>query len=228
MTRVSLHTATHGSGPAVVFVHGYADSSDVWEGTVAELAESCTCTTIDLPGHGHSEAPVDTAAYQRESVLAAFDDVLAASAVASAGPAVFVGHSLGGYLGLAHHLTRPGVLRGLVLVSAGPGFRDESAMSKWNERVLENTAALDVPPEAAAISLHVDSLVIDGLGDVSIPVGLVVGSDDKAFLGANDYMEAKFPDVRRCTVEGGRHRVMRTHPEAVASMVQEVIAAAHS
>ena len=228
MTVVNLHTETQGSGPSVVFVHGYADSSDVWDGTAAELAESCTCTTIDLPGHGQSETPCDTTAYQREQVLTAFDEVLAIPAVAAAGPAVFVGHSLGGYLGLAHHLTRPGVLQGLVLVSAGPGFRDQAAMSKWNERVLENTTSLDVPPEAAAISLHVDSLVIDNLGNVSIPVGLVVGSDDKAFLGANDYMEAKLPDVRRCTVEGGRHRVMRTHPQAVASMVQEVIAAAHS
>ncbi|MEZ5249698.1 MAG: alpha/beta hydrolase [Ilumatobacteraceae bacterium] len=34
---------------------------------------------------------------------------------------VLVGHSLGGYLALAHAITRPGVDRGLVVLNTGPG-----------------------------------------------------------------------------------------------------------
>ena len=215
-----LHTETAGTGPAVVLVHGIGDDGSVWAGTVEALGADFACTTIDLPGHGRSPAPSEQAAYEREAVLASIDAVLDRT-----GPAVYVGHSLGGYLGLTHCLTRPGVVRGLVLVAAGPGFRDAAAMKDWNDRVHLTAPRLTIPRIATTTGLHTDSMVIDRLTNVTVPVGLLVGSNDKAFRGANDYMERKLPDVRRRTVEDGRHRLMRTHPEAVAEMVRDVAAA---
>ena len=216
-----LHRNTTGTGPAVVLVHGFADDSAVWDTTVDALASDCACTAVDLPAHGRSPAPAESAAYQREALLASIDDVLA-----STGPAVYVGHSLGGYLGLAHCITRPGVLRGLVLVAAGPGFRDAASMQDWNDQVHLTMPRLDLPRVAAAASLHTDSIVIDRLSEVTVPVGLIVGSRDKNFVGANDYMERKLPDVRRRTIDGGRHRLMRTHSAEIADMVRQVSAAA--
>lgn len=218
---IELHTTTVGSGPSVLLVHGLDDDSSIWDSTVEALRGDCACTLVDLPGHGRSPEPADPAAYGRDAVLDALDEVLHAI-----GPSVLVGHSLGGYLGLAHHLIRPGALRGLVLVSAGPGFRDREAMTQWNDRVRANSAAMRVTAEAAAVALHTDSVVINGLGKVSIPVGLMVGAEDRAFFGANDYMERKIADVRRRTVIGARHRLMRTHPEAIADMVRSVVAVA--
>ena len=217
----ALHTTTAGTGPAVVLVHGMGDDGSVWAGTAEALAAGYACTIVDLPGHGRSPAPSEQAAYEREAVLASIDAVLART-----GPAVYVGHSLGGYLGLTHSLTRPGAVRGLVLVAAGPGFRDGAAMKDWNDRVHLSADRLDIPRIATTTSLHTDSMVIDRLTEVTVPVGLLVGGDDKAFVGANDYMERKLPDVRRRTVDGARHRLMRTHPEAVADMVRDVAAAA--
>ena len=217
---LALHTVTTGEGPAAVFVHGIADDSAVWAAAVAVLSEHCCCTAIDLPGHGRSPNPTEPAAYEREALLAALDRVLART-----GPAVLIGHSLGGYLGLAHAITRPGVLQGLVLVAAGPGFRDAAAMKKWNDRVHLSAPRMKISPVAASAGLHVDSLVINGLQEITIPVGLLVGSQDKAFLGANDYLERKLPNARRRTVEGGRHRLMRTHPDEVAAMTLRVLAA---
>ena len=217
----ALHATTAGAGPAVVLVHGMGDDSSVWAGAVEALSTDCACTTIDLPGHGRSPAPLEQAAYEREAVLTSIDAVLDRT-----GPAVYVGHSLGGYLGLAHCLTRPGAIRGLVLVAAGPGFRDSAAMKDWNDRVHLSAPRLNIPRIAVTTSLHTDSMVIDRLTEVTVPVGLLVGSNDKAFKGANDYMERKLPDVRRRTVDDGRHRLMRTHPEAVADMVRDIAAAA--
>ena len=68
-------------------------------------------------------------------------------------------------------------------------------------------------------------MVIDRLTEVALPVGLLVGSRDKAFLGANDYMERKLPDVRRRTIEDGRHRLMRTNAADVADIAREVVSA---
>ena len=241
-----LHCETVGGGPAALLVHGLGDDSTVWAGLTEALAGEFACTTVDLPGHGRSPAPEEASAYERQAMLDALDLVLIRT-----GPAVLVGHSLGGYLGLAHHLarpsptrpgltrpgptrpgltrpglTRPGALRGLVLVAAGPGFRSRKAMARWNDRVHANAPFLNIPLVAAATGLHHDSFVIDRLAEVSVPVGLVVGSDDRGYFGGNDYMERKLPDVRRRNVDGGRHRVMTTHPDEVADMVRLVAAAA--
>lgn len=239
-----LHRTTVGSGPPVVLLHGMGDDSSVWDETVTELADDFACTAVDLPGHGRSPAPDDPAAYEREAVLDAIDEVLERT-----GPALLVGHSLGGYLALAHRITRGNgpaaagpddaqqvtggrhwitgpAAPGLVLVSAGPGFRDADSMAQWNDRVRANAPSLSMAAAAAAIGFHVDSMVIDRLEEVTVPVGLVVGSEDRNFRGANDYMEARLADVRRTTVEGGRHRVMLTHPGEVAAMAREVAAAA--
>ena len=216
-----LHTTTTGTGPAVVLVHGFADDSTVWDTTTDALGADCTCTAVDLPAHGDSPAPTEAAAYEREALLASIDAVLDRT-----GPAVYVGHSLGGYLGLAHCITRPGVLRGLVLVAAGPGFRDAASMQDWNDQVHLTMPRLELPRVAATASLHTDSMVINRLSEVTIPVGLIVGSRDRAFVGANDYMERKLSNVRRRTVADGRHRLMRSHAAEIAELVREVVSAA--
>ena len=45
-------------------------------------------------------------------------------------------------------------------------------------------------------------------------------------IGHGDQCLIKLPDARRRVVDEGRHRLMRTHPGAVADMVRDVAAAA--
>lgn len=213
----SLHVVTTGQGPTTLFVHGLDSDSGVWSRTV-ELLPDHRCVTVDLPGHGHSPEAAGPEGYERSAVLDALDVVMGELAP----PITVVGHSLGGYLALAHVLTRPGAIKGLVLVSTGPGFRDPESREGWNERVRANAANYGVSELTASIAFHVDSVVIDQLTDVTIPTALVIGDGDKAYLGANDYMERKLPHASRTTVEGARHYVMRSHPEAVAAAIRSV------
>ena len=212
-----LHLEFHGTGPTVLFVHGLDSSSEVW-GPVIELLGDHRCVAVDLPGHGHSPVSQDPSAYEREALLETLDEIIESLD----GPVVLVGHSLGGYLGMAYALTRPGVLAGLVLVSTGPGFRDPQAREKWNSSVRENADGYDIPTIAASIGFHVDSMVIDRMTELEIPLALVIGSADKAYLGANDYMAKKLPHATRTTVDGARHYVMRSHPESVAEAIRSL------
>ena len=213
----SLHVTSKGSGPTVLFLHGLDSDSGVWIPTI-ELLGDHTCASVDLPGHGQSPVSDDPSAYEREAVLEGLDGVLGQLEA----PVVFVGHSLGGYLGLAHALTRPGAIGGLVLVSTGPGFRDPDARDSWNSRVRDNAAGYGVSEVTASIAFHVDSMVIDRMTELTVPLALVIGDGDKAYLGANDYMEKKLPHARRTTVEGARHYVMRSHPDAVAGSIRSI------
>lgn len=212
-----LNLQITGTGPSVLFVHGLDSDTEVW-GPVVELLPDHTCAAVDLPGHGRSPTSNDPRAYEREALLSDIDDVLEELS----SPVVFVGHSLGGYLGMAHALTRPGALAGLVLVSTGPGFRNPDAREQWNERVRQNAADYGIAPIAAAVAFHIDSMVIDRITELELPISLVIGDGDKAYLGANDYMEKKLPHAQRRTVEGARHYVMRSHPETVAAAVREM------
>ncbi len=213
-----LHFSERGEGPAVIFLHGLDSDSTVWDPVVELLTTDHHCVMVDLPGHGRSPSPDEPAAYSRDAVLTDLDAIVADLD----DPVYLVGHSLGGYLGMAHVLTRPGALAGLVLVSTGPGFRDNNARERWNERVKAGIADYRISPAAATIACHVDSMVIDRITELDVPVALVIGSGDRAFLGANDYLEKKLPKVRRTTVEGARHYVMKSDPEAVAAAVRSL------
>ncbi len=212
-----LHTTRTGAGPTVLFVHGLDSDADVWTPTI-DLLPDHTCVAVDLPGHGQSPTSHDPADYERDAVLARLDELITDLEP----PVVLVGHSLGGYLGMAHALTRPGAIAAMVLVATGPGFRDPEARERWNARVSDSTDDYKVPAIAASIAFHADSMVIDRITELTLPLALVIGDGDKAYLGANDYMEKKLPHARRTTVEGARHYVMRSHPAAVADAVRSL------
>ena len=227
-----LHTTINGPAAAagdvvVLWVHGVDSDASVWDAAVELVAADHTCVSIDLPGHGGSPGSDDEADYHRDAVLADIDAVISGIKAGAPGARiVWVGHSLGGYLGLAHALTRSDAeaMDALVLVSTGPGFRDPEAMASWNERVRANAPKYSVSETAATIAFHHDSMVMERLTELELPMALVIGDGDKAFLGANDYLERKLPHASRTTVEDARHFVMRSHPESVAGAVATVVA----
>ena len=106
----TLHVTHHGppdSAATVLWVHGVDSDSRVWDAAIQLVSNEIHCIAADLPGHGESPSPDDAAAYLREAVLLDIDDVITAvRAEHPDRPIVAVGHSLGGYLGLAHVLTR--------------------------------------------------------------------------------------------------------------------------
>ena len=224
-----LHTIVSGppagdSNAVVVWIHGVDSDASVWDPAIELVSASHRCVAVDLLGHGASPVSTDEGDYRREPVLADIDAVLdrirasrlarpscgsaTASAVTSGWP--------------TRARRRNG--RRMVLVSTGPGFRDPDAMNSWNERVRANAPEYTVSEAAATIAFHHDSLVMERLTELTLPVALVIGDGDRAFLGANDYLERKLPHAHRTTVEGARHFVMRSHPESVADAVATVIA----
>src|SRR5213594_956609 len=54
---VSIFVRSGGSGPAVVLLHGYAETSDSWGPLATALAKSYTVVVPDLRGIGRSSRP---------------------------------------------------------------------------------------------------------------------------------------------------------------------------
>ena len=56
---VKLHYMTAGHGPALILLHGYAETSRMWRPIIPSLAERFTVIAPDLPGIGDSGIPAD-------------------------------------------------------------------------------------------------------------------------------------------------------------------------
>jgi pimeloyl-ACP methyl ester carboxylesterase len=101
-----------GSGPPIVLVHGLGGMASNWRLVAPPLAEDWRVIVPDLPGHGGS-APLTEAG----SVDPFAHAVLAVVEAEDAVPAPWVGHSLGGLVGLRAALLRPEAVTGLVLAA---------------------------------------------------------------------------------------------------------------
>ncbi len=105
-----------GSGPPIVLVHGLGGMASNWRLVAPELAAERRVIVPELPGHGGS-APLE----DPQGIDPYADAVLAVADAEDALPAPWVGHSLGGLVGLRAALRRPEAVSGLV-IAAGAGI----------------------------------------------------------------------------------------------------------
>jgi len=98
--------------PSIVFVHGTRLTGAMWAAQQAELSGEFRTIAIDLPAHGARAGEPFT--------LEGAADVLADTIRehATAGRAVVVGLSLGGYVAMALAAREPALVRGLVVSGA--------------------------------------------------------------------------------------------------------------
>ena len=208
-----------GSGPGLVFLHGVGSSSETWVTVMGLLEDRYTVAAFDLLGHGRSPVPDDRAEYTRDRALDDIDDVLADLG----GPAILVGHSLGGYLALAHAATRPAAADGIVVLNTGPGFRDAEKREAWNERSRRNAHRFGVPPQAAELNLQEDGVVMERLTEITVPTLVLAGTADRPeYAGAGQYLERKMPAARFLAVEDGKHAMHEdSHAAEIATIIDE-------
>lgn len=114
---VSLAYDQQGTGPAVLFVHGYPLCRMMWQSQVKGLSKSASIYAVDLRGHGESSDSND------EFSMDLFADDLAAFIKATSGdkPVVLCGLSMGGYIAFAFIRKYPQLLSGLILTSTRAG-----------------------------------------------------------------------------------------------------------
>ena len=109
-----------GHGPAVVLIHGLAESIYSWRYTIAPLAQAGFRVIVyDNRGFGFSDKP--DRGYSNADYIRLLYDLLDSLRIKDA---VLVGHSMGGAIAAEAALAKPERVRGLVLVdAAGLGVR---------------------------------------------------------------------------------------------------------
>ncbi len=111
---MKLHHESSGAGEPVVILHGLMGSCENWRGVRAALSDSCRVVCLDLPNHGRSPHT------ERFDLRSIGDDVIETLDALGVGPAVVVGHSLGGKVAMQLASDPAARLRGLVVVDISP------------------------------------------------------------------------------------------------------------
>ena len=121
-----------GKGRVVVLLHGFLGSRQIWEQTSQDLSKSYRVVAIDLPGHGQSDCfgYVHSMELIAKSVKSVMDFLRLKKYV-------IVGHSMGGYAGLAFADLFPENLKGLCLFHS-------SAYADSDEKKKDRTRSIRV------------------------------------------------------------------------------------
>ncbi|NGZ02956.1 MAG: alpha/beta hydrolase [Nitrospira sp. WS238] len=110
INNISLAFNDQGTGAPLVFLHAFPLNRRMWDEQAQALSSHFRVLTIDLRGHGESDAPL-----WRYTLDQAADDVIGLLDHLSIQQAVFVGLSMGGYILFALYRRYADRVRGLVL-----------------------------------------------------------------------------------------------------------------
>lgn len=209
----------------------------MWQGQVAAISKHYKLIIWDMRGHGQSTYPADPALYSEDHTVA---DMLALlkHICPDLSQAIVGGLSLGGYMSLAFYRRYPELVSKLLIIDTGPGFRKDSAREAWNKTAHATAEDFEknglaplqsASPERSQVThrnakglalaargmlAQRNDSVINSLPNIVAPSLIVVGSEDKPFLGASDYMAAKIPGAKKVVIDGAGHAVNIDRPEA--------------
>ncbi|MGW7454538.1 alpha/beta fold hydrolase [Streptomyces sp. NPDC054787] len=227
--------------PPIIFVHGTRFSAGQWSPQLAALQEDFWVAAVDLPGHGARSA-------QPWSLTAATEIIASTVDSLGQGPALIVGHSLGGYASLEFARRCPEQLRGLVLAGASASTCGPWAtpyrwvaglvpripvdrLTRWNDRLLRRL----YPPEVVDATIRsgyafhtlpaawgeiLGRFDADAMRHVAAPVLILNGEKDTVFRsGEMDFVHAH-PHARVELIPRARHLANFDDPDGFTDAVR--------
>jgi pimeloyl-ACP methyl ester carboxylesterase len=121
-----IYYQKQGNGPAIVLLHGFLESSTMWNNIAPILSKKNTVITIDFPGFGKSDTVADT--HSMELLATITSEILNIEKVENA---VLIGHSMGGYVSLAFAALFPKKTQKLILLNSSP---DQDSIERKENR----------------------------------------------------------------------------------------------
>lgn len=119
-----------GRGIAIVLLHGYLESSEVWNGFMDKLSSEFRVISVDLPGHGLSDIYEET--HSMEFMATVVKELLDSLSI---NKVFLTGHSLGGYVALAFLELFPDYLSGYCLFHSHPFPDSPEAIEKRKREI---------------------------------------------------------------------------------------------
>ncbi len=187
---IHLHYAEAGHGMPVLLVHGFPFDHRIWDGALGELGASYRVIAPDLRGFGDSTAP--DAGYEMDDLAGDLIRLLDRLGIERA---VWVGHSMGGYVTLAALRRWPERIPAVVFVGshAQPDSREKKLQRETSAEAVMQTGVSDT---AFTMMGTIFADEVDRQGDMAQRIyDMMVHAAPHAVAGALRGMAAR-PDSR--------------------------------
>jgi pimeloyl-ACP methyl ester carboxylesterase len=229
-----------GQQPGIIFLSGFRSDMNGAKATALEAwckEQNRSFIRFDYRGHGQSDGDFKdyTIGHWKQDAIHILDKV-------TDGPQVLVGSSMGGWLMLLAALARPQKVAGLVGIASAPDFTEHlllDAFTPEQKIELKEHGVVHLPDcmggESYPVTLNLivesgDHLVLDGPINITCPVHLIHGMQDKDVpwefsVTLNEKLKSK--DVKTTLVDDGDHRMssdkhIRILIKAVDGMLQKL------
>jgi 2-succinyl-6-hydroxy-2,4-cyclohexadiene-1-carboxylate synthase len=232
----------------LVLFHGFTQTGKSWQPIVHALAGRYRALTPDLPGHGDfaERRPASFAAcdaylralMRRPFTLAGYSmgGRIALHAALSLGPVVERLVLIGASPGIADPAERAArAAADAALADRIEAIGADAFVREWGAQPLfagmprgvaelaeddrlRNTAS-GLAAALRGLGTGVMPPLWDRLGELTIPVELVVGERDEKFRAIASQMEAALPDARTHVMEGAGHAVHLETPDRVVELL---------
>jgi pimeloyl-ACP methyl ester carboxylesterase len=184
---VRLHYVKSGTGPLIVFLHGFPEFWYEWKNQIAEFSRDHTVVAPDMRGYNLSSKPTELSAYQMPQLV---EDVraLAAGLLTSSGGAKFtlVAHDWGGVVAWVFAAQHPDMLDRLVIVNAPHPtvFAREQRENPAQQQASQYMLMFRGPQAEETLSANgYERLTAAVLGD-GLKAGTVTAEDKAAYVAA--------------------------------------------
>jgi pimeloyl-ACP methyl ester carboxylesterase len=221
-----VHWTSTGSGPAIIFVHGWTCDETSWQGQVPAFSKQYRVITLDLPGHGKSDLPKDG----MFSMALFARAVEAVRAEAKVDRAVFVGHSMGTPVIRTYALMYPARVAGLVQIAGGPSLPRPAMVGPEGLKARENMVrGMFGPATTPQLQQHIMKMMLgtkeataDGAmratwdqswvknDSINVPV---LGVYAARPLASREAITRIFPKVDYHEIPGSAHFLMMEKPD---------------
>ena len=135
-----LYCHAEGSGPPLVFLHGFCDSHGLWKEFIPAFVSSFRVLAPDLPGFGSSE--MLPTPFSLDDVGDAIASWIESNSLVKP---VVIGHSLGGYIALSLLERHARLLSGVGLFHSTP-YGDSNERKEVRKKVIEFVRKNGVEP----------------------------------------------------------------------------------
>jgi pimeloyl-ACP methyl ester carboxylesterase len=249
----TIRYRVYGKGvPALVLIHGWSCDSGYWDSQLDALAAAHTVITLDLAGHGKSDAR-RRSDWSIENFGA---DVAAVVGATGERQVILVGHSMGGAVALAAARLLPGKVAGIVgvdtwrdiahpfpkemtapvlqgmrkdFVAATTALADENFFTAQSDPIVRRWIVKDMAaaPPAVAIPAMEHLLTYDYrpvLAELDLPLVAINAAGTPTDEAAIRALEPRF---RVVTMPGVGHFLMMEKPALFNRMLLQIAAAWH-
>lgn len=188
---VNIHYAVAGSGPLIVFVHGFPDFWYSWKDQMEGLSDQYTVAALDTRGYNKSDKPEGGENYDMPFLVG---DVKAVIEKEGKKSAIVVGHDWGGMIAWSFAMAHPEMTEKLIIVNLPHpiGMFRELAENPQQQKNAAYARRFQQPGSEKMLSAEMLSSMV-ARGDEDLKAHYKTAFENSSFDAMMNYYRRNYP-----------------------------------